>query len=63
MLIMFGAKRAQQVRNHQVAKALVNEHGERAKSFVRERIAATAWRSRDQAHWFRVEKHVKALLR
>ena len=62
MWMMFGQKRAQQARNRREAKALVDEHGERAEAIVREKIAATTWQIRDHAHWLRIEKHVKALL-
>ena len=63
MLIMFSQRRAQQARNREKAKALVDEHGDRAESYVREKIAATTWQIRDHAHWLRIEAHVKALLR
>jgi hypothetical protein len=63
MLLMFGEKRAQSARNRDKAKALVDEYGDRAESFVREKIAATTWQIRDNAHWKRIEKHVKSLLR
>ena len=63
MWMMFGQKRAQQARNRREAKALVDEHGERAEAIVREKIAATTWQIRDHAHWLRIKKHVKALLR
>ena len=63
MLTMFGEKRAQRSRNREKAKALVDEYGDRAENFVREKISSTAWQIRDHAHWQRVEQHVKALLR
>ncbi len=61
MLIMFGARRAQNARNKRAAEALIAEHGERAIDIVRKQIAATAWQIRDHAHWKRIEKHVLAL--
>jgi hypothetical protein len=63
MLFTFIAKRAQRARNRRKAKALVAEHGEGATAFVEQQIAATTWQIRDHAHWQRIEKHVKALLR
>jgi hypothetical protein len=63
MLFMFGDKRAQNARNRSKAKALVDEYGDRAEAYVREKIAATTWQIRDHAHWQRIETHVKALLR
>jgi hypothetical protein len=62
MLFIFGDKRAQNARNREKAKALVDQYGDRVESHVREKIAATTWQIRDHAHWQRIEKHVKALL-
>jgi hypothetical protein len=63
MLFLFGDKRAQNARNRSKAKALVDQYGDRADVYVREKVAATTWQIRDHAHWQRIEKHVKALLR
>jgi hypothetical protein len=63
MLFMSSARRAQTARNKRKAAALVAEHGDGAANYVREQIAATTWQIRDHAHWQRIEKHVKALLR
>jgi hypothetical protein len=63
MLLMFGGKHAQRVRNRDKAKALVDQYGDRADAYVRDKITATTWHIRDQTHWKRIEKHVKALLR
>ena len=63
MLSLFGRKREQHARNRAEAKALVDEHGDRAENFVRDRIGATTWKIRDHAHWQRIAKHVKVLLR
>jgi hypothetical protein len=56
-------KREQQARNRAKARALINQHGDDALNYVRAQIAATAWEIRAQAHWQRIEKHVKSLLR
>ncbi len=63
MLIMFGQKRAQQLRNRDKAQALVDQYGDGAEKLVSEKVAATMWQIRDHAHWQRIGKHVKALLR
>jgi hypothetical protein len=63
MLFTIGDRRAQQTRNRQKAKALIDQYGEQAETYVREKVAATAWQIRDHAHWKRIERHVKALLR
>ena len=63
MLFMSSAKRAQTARNKRKAAALIAEHGEGAADYVAQQIAATAWQIRDHAHWKRIEKHVKAMLR
>jgi hypothetical protein len=63
MLSMIREKRARQMRNRDKAKALVEQYGDRAETFVHEKIAATAWQIRDHAHWKRIESHVKVLLR
>jgi hypothetical protein len=62
MLFMFGDRRAQNARNRNKAKALVDQYGDRAEAHVREKIAATAWQIRDHAHWKRIGEHVKAIL-
>jgi hypothetical protein len=56
-------KREQQARNRAKAKALINEHGDGALDYVRAQIDGTSWEIRRQAHWQRIEKHVKSLLR
>lgn len=63
MLFMSSAKRAQWARNKQKAAALIAEHGDGAPDYVRQQITATTWQIRDHAHWVRVEKHVKALMK
>ncbi len=56
-------KREQQARNRAKAQALIDDHGDRALDYVHAQIAATSWEIRTQAHWQRIEKHVKMLLR
>ena len=56
-------KREQQSRNRAKAIALIDAHGDGALDYVQAQIAATNWEIRTQAHWMRVEKHVKAVLR
>lgn len=56
-------KREQQARNRAKARSLIDKYGDGAIDHVRAQLAATSWEIRTQAHWQRIEKHVKSLLR
>lgn len=63
MLFWNSDRREQARRNRAKAQALVDEHGDAALDYVRERIEASRWYISDLEHWTRVEKHVRKLLR
>jgi hypothetical protein len=62
MLFFNRDKRERHARNRAKASAIVDEHGAAAVDYVRAKIDATSWQIRQQRHWLRIEKHVKALI-
>jgi hypothetical protein len=63
MFFWNAAKRDQNRRNRAKAQSLIDQYGDGALAHVEAQVAASAWQIREQQHWQRVEKHVRALWR